>query len=251
MGNARRPMGRSIAPAGRWAHTARVRRHWTSLLLLGGLASAAWAIGAPSARAEAPILVVVEVRGGEADVPAIRERLAEALRAPVLSPFDAEGTPARGTLAIGMDYERGSARVQYRTSDATLVRITAPVPDGADAEGLWIVDDVVALVREAERRSDRSRLVQCPEVIDPWGHQGRARFDSSFFQLPSEVLDPFSGPEPYAERRADYRLPPEVLDPWDPAFRGATRRSRATDRRATGTEEGGRALSPPPPASDD
>lgn len=202
------------------------------------------------AQAQAPVVVGVEVSGGEADAAAIRGRLSEALRVPMLSPFEPGGAAARGTLTIGMDYERGTARVQYRTSDGMLVWSTVETPAEADAEGLWVVDRAAALVREAERRLEPMRLTSCLEVIDPWRHQGRVRFDSSFFQLPSEVLNPFDGPGLDARQMADYRLPPEVIDPWDPVFRGSTGRSRAAGGGGTGSAEGARDLAPPP-ATDD
>ncbi|MFW6052057.1 MAG: hypothetical protein ACODAU_12845 [Myxococcota bacterium] len=203
------------------------------LLRAAFLAVAVWCGAGGNARAAEPIVAVVEVRGGEADAEAIRARLSEALDVPVLSVFDGSAA-ARGTLSIAIDHERGEARVQYRTPEATLIWTTAAIPADADPEALWIVDHAAAAVRAFEIRREPVRLTACLEVLDPWRDRGplprgeRSAFEDAGFQLPPEVLDPFDDPPEGEDRFAGYHLPPEVIDPW--AVEQKAERSRASER---------------------
>lgn len=177
---------------------------------------------APRAHAEDPIVAVVEVNGGKADVAAIRERLARQLDVPVVSVFDRGSVTARGTLTIVVDYQRGEARAQYRTKDETLIWTTAAIPADADAQGLWVVDHAVAVVHASALYRSPVRLATCLEVLDPWRDDQPVQMGRQSYRLPSEVLDPFAELDADSRRGTGYQLPPEVLDPW------ASERSEST-----------------------
>jgi hypothetical protein len=193
---------------------------------------AVWGSANPAQAAE-PVVVVIEVNGGEVDGDGVRRALAERLGRPVLSMFDEGTARAAGVLSIALHHGRGEARVQYRTPEATLLWTAARFPTDADPAGRWIVDHAVAVVRAAELQREPVRLTACLEVLDPWRHHEHPTFGKGY-RLPPEVIDPFA---PHGSgTMATYEVPSEVIDPWEvPAPR----------REGTADGESGDALAPP------
>lgn len=215
-----------------------VRGYWMQVVLTLCLGAGVLTVAAP-AWADDAVVVVVEASGEEVDAAAVRGALAERLERSVLSMFDEGTAGAAGVLSIALHAGRGEARVQYRTSEATLLWTAAAFPSDADPAGLWVVDHAVAVVRAADLQRGPTRLTSCLEVLDPWRHQART-FGDPDYRLPPEVLDPFA---PQGRASMAYRIPSEVIDPWAP--RSTSGRSAPPSDGEPG--ESGSSLAPPRP----
>ena len=137
---------------------------------------------ASPARAEEPLLVVVEAGPRQAD--AIRSRIGEAISRPVVSLLDESASYASATVSVAVAQDGRLARLCYRDRYGMRMHdVTAP--SGA-REPSWIVLAVVALLRDAQAMA--------------WA-------------APAEIIDPFT--DDRARGLARVRIPTEVIDPWE------------------------------------